>query len=127
MIGRNVTITLTPEASQVIVDTEKLIAEAHSWVYNGEWMSVLEPGSPNVRLLHNQLHARLTRMEHSWWTSMIGLLKLAGGTGDLHVSKEGEYALYFYQPRSGLTGALVPHWHRLGGNRTLLAEFSLNT
>jgi hypothetical protein len=56
-------------------------------------------------------------MKRTWHAGVIGLIKLGGGFGDLRITMDGEYSLYFHERQTGFCGAVTFYIYLDGDNR----------
>ena len=125
----DIELTFTVEALAVFTSVQHLIDSARTWVNSGDWLEEngIEPGSPQAGVMYTRLKDKVAEMERSWHQGVIGLIKLAGGFGELRVMKDGEYSLFFHQPQSGFCGGLIYHPATKDGKRLPYGDFSTHT
>ena len=128
-MARDAGLTFTVEALTVFTSVHQLIDTARTWLNSGDWLEEngIEPGSPQAGIMYTRLKGKVAEMERSWHQGVIGLIRLAGAFGDLRVTKDGEYSLFFHQPQSGFCGGLIYHPATKDGNRLPYGDFSTHT
>jgi len=129
MANEDRSITFTPEALSVFPAVERLIDEARRWVLSGDWLEPLgiEAGSLLAKGEFYRLKDKVAAMERSWFTGVIGLIKLAGGFGNLRITKDNDYSLYFYESSTGFAGGLIYHPAYNNGDRLPYGDWSTHT
>ena len=87
----DIELTFTVEALAVFTSVQRLIDAARTWVNSGDWLEEngIEPGSPQAGVMYTRLKGKVAEMERTWHQGVIGLIKLAGGFGELRVMKDG--------------------------------------
>ena len=125
----DVGLTFTVEALTVFTSVQRLIDAARSWVNSGDWLEEhgIEPGSPQAGVMYHRLKGKVAEMERSWHLGVLRLIRLAGAFGDLHVSKDGDYSLFFHQRQTGFCGGLIYHPAIKEGTRLPYGDFSTHT
>ena len=116
-------------AMRVFTNVEKLILAADQWVSSALWMddSGIESGSSEANAEYIRLKHKVVEMKRSWHQGVIGLIQLAGGFGDLRITMDGEYSLYFVERQTGFCGALIYHPARIEGKVQPYGDFSIHT
>lgn len=112
--------------SEVFTKAREMVNDARHWVLSGEYAAVYKTET-HPRELYDTLTQQVAAMELSWWRCINSVIGMAGQSGSMQLWWDSERSLLFVEPRTGLTGGIIPHFKYVNDTRTPICEWSCHT